>query len=216
MDPFTGALLIGGVGAAASYFGGQNANAANVEASKYATDKSVEEAEKNRQFQANMSGTAHQREVADLKAAGLNPLLSGTGGAGASTPGGATGSPVAAKIENTLGPAFQAGLTGAIETRNLQLAQTKQAAEIDNMSASKQLTEQQTKESAIRTKTAEKDLPKADLTTRVYKTFEPALRKFEETMKSKAKPEHGKQYPLKSQREIDEFNFNQRINMRNP
>ncbi len=34
------------------------------------------------------SGTAHQREAQDLSAAGLNRILSGTGGAGASTPSG--------------------------------------------------------------------------------------------------------------------------------
>lgn len=50
------------------------------------------EAAKNRQWQEMLSNTAHQREIRDLKAAGLNPVLSAMNGNGASVGSGATAS----------------------------------------------------------------------------------------------------------------------------
>lgn len=103
-NPFSGfgnSLIGGGL----SFLGGERANKANAAM-----------AGRQMEFQMHMSNSAHQRQVQDLKDAGLNPILSAN--AGASSPAGAT-----AQMQNSLQPAVGSALEAkrvANETKSIK------------------------------------------------------------------------------------------------
>jgi uncharacterized FlaG/YvyC family protein len=108
----TGASIVGG------FLGNRGQRAANAANAQLAHNQI--------QFQERMSRTAYQRQVEDMKAAGINPMLSAKMG-GASTPSGQT-----AVMQNTA----KAGIEGAMmvaNLKNMQATARKTNAEAENI-----------------------------------------------------------------------------------
>lgn len=114
--PFMAAAVIG-----SSLIGALSAERTN--------EKQTELAQTQMDFQRDMSNTAHQREVEDLRAAGLNPILSAKYG-GSSTPSGAM-----PNLRNPL-ESFSSDVASA---SNVDMQKNLTLAQIENQNAQKKL-----------------------------------------------------------------------------
>lgn len=137
-----GSSLLGGLFGKS---GEEKKNETNIKLARETNAFNAEQAQKQMDFQERMSGSAHQREIADLKAAGLNPILSGTGGAGSSTPGGASASGVTAQVGNTMSE--MANSARDIGSKIMQNPVINQ--QVKNMQAENERIQEQTKQLQI-------------------------------------------------------------------
>lgn len=117
--------IVGGI--ADSVFGNQEARHSQENAQAFSSDQNSFTLQHNER----LANTAHQREVKDLTAAGLNPILS-AGGGGAPTPSGGAPSGMMAQ---TKGPEIMPALNSMLQLdqnqQKIDIEKAKAAAEID-------------------------------------------------------------------------------------
>lgn len=133
------------IGAAIGGLGSIFTNKTNSENVDKTNAANAQQAELNREFQERMSNTAYQRGMADMKAAGLNPILAYQKG-GASSPGGAQAAMTAPHVENVAEKAVSTALQlkrNTAEVANLQQTEKNLQATEKNIATDTALKEAQ-------------------------------------------------------------------------
>ena len=152
---------MGVLGGLLSGIGSLGSGLFNMFSQNSANEMSERLADKQMAFQERMSNTAYQRSMADMKAAGLNPMLAFSQG-GASTPSGAQGSVNAAKMEDFLGKGVQSAmeykrLDKELDAKDSEIAVNNAVEQTQRAQASKLAND--SKSSAIAATVAQAHLP---------------------------------------------------------
>lgn len=198
-----GAALSGGL----SLIGQSMANETNVSLARESNQMNMAEAQRNRDFQEQMSNTAHQREMADLKAAGLNPLLSGTGGNGASTPSGSSGNASPGRVDNL----FSGGITSAMDAIRTGMSAEMQGEDLLNKKESRNLIKAQTADALAGARAKGALGVWSDTAEDARKGFSNAMKKISESISGTYRDEERVQEQMKKNAELIKRQHEQRV-----